>query len=700
MTGHRSKITLALTMGFGLLLAPSMATAKDPELAFHPAKPWFVGTAPASTQASTGAGLICSIQTEFNNGFIVKLGGSERWIETMVIDFRQDSFKSGDKYDVKLSVPGVKDKVVHANASKNNVLVMDLRGQKDLYHAMRDSGVFDMTLQDNHFRFYLTGLTKTSKEFEHCMAGGDAAPAKGDDVREANAEVNESIALEEKETKKLAMTEIKPEDPKPSAQIIPYTETEKLGDKTIEKKLIVPGEGEIPQAAADSEIETTVEATVDAPADGDKTPILMAKQEADKGRRLSEMLAEEIQQNPEIADVQTEPGIIKDKTEAAAEAKAEEKPVAVVEVEEVTVAPPVEAAIEEQATPAAAEKPAMSDSAIERVRQMAQAQLAEPPALSEPPVLDGTAVDAEAATTTTSADASAAVPLLAEPSTGAAADLTEDAAPAQPDVIVSSTPPAASTQETTTALLNEPGKPIIKKTKIEMAPITPETVGGAPVMDLTEEAAAQPPATTPPVIAPIEAAPPVAAPVDAGPQRIEVPKSPEMKITRQTARMDADFTNLASNEQPAADAPFQARPDGASARKIAELEAAMSDLQKQNASLNEELKLSLHESKEEGLTISSENWNLERATSRFNEAERQVRSLGDQIQKERAQCSMEKKDLETQLFDPQITSEQQLAKLAQLEQKLAEAQAQLDQQRQQYEQRLQAAAGRAPATAP
>lgn len=58
----------------------------------------------------------------------------------------------------------------------------------------------------------------------------------------------------------------------------------------------------------------------------------------------------------------------------------------------------------------------------------------------------------------------------------------------------------------------------------------------------------------------------------------------------------------------------------------------------------------------------------------FEEAERQVRRLGEQIRKERAKCALEKEELETMLFNPNLTETAQIAKLAELEEALAAAQ--------------------------
>ena len=64
---------------------------------------------------------------------------------------------------------------------------------------------------------------------------------------------------------------------------------------------------------------------------------------------------------------------------------------------------------------------------------------------------------------------------------------------------------------------------------------------------------------------------------------------------------------------------------------------------------------------------------------RYNEAERQLQKLGQQLQQERAQHAMERKELEAMLFDPQLTEQEQLARLNQLEQELEAARMQIRQ---------------------
>lgn len=191
---------------------------------------------------------------------------------------------------------------------------------------------------------------------------------------------------------------------------------------------------------------------------------------------------------------------------------------------------------------------------------------------------------------------------------------------------------------------------------------------------------------------------------------------PAYKMTKQTTKMEADFTDIAADvpadEPPAVDdaafvqasapssfepsAPDAIEPSSGAAGedfiqmrdKIRELEQEVGRLSKENNLLDTELKTSLKDSEDERLSVSSDNWNLERATMRYNEAERQIKRLGRQLQAARSQCTAEKQELETMLFDPQVTEQSQLSKLSALEQELANAQAELQNSQRRYEERI------------
>lgn len=123
-------------------------------------------------------------------------------------------------------------------------------------------------------------------------------------------------------------------------------------------------------------------------------------------------------------------------------------------------------------------------------------------------------------------------------------------------------------------------------------------------------------------------------------------------------------------------------------QKISSLEHQTKVLTDKNGALNEELQETLQDAQQERLSVSSDNWNLERATMRYNEAERQIQRLGRKLQTHQAQCDIEKSSLENMLFDPKVTGQQQLVKLSALENELNQTKSEMLRQQRRYEEKI------------
>lgn len=194
---------------------------------------------------------------------------------------------------------------------------------------------------------------------------------------------------------------------------------------------------------------------------------------------------------------------------------------------------------------------------------------------------------------------------------------------------------------------------------------------------------------------PEETPAPSSAPAQPQTKKSVVPKK-DFVVNKERMDVTADFTDL-DNVEPASASPTQSTVKRRSRTQTplsgnensSELKQRLAALAEENEALNEELMMALKESEAERMSITSENWDLERATMRYNEAERQLKKLGRQLQQERAQCSVEKRELEAMLFDPTLTDEKQMASLAELEDKLAAAQNELQRQRAHYEAQIQ-----------
>ncbi|MBI2233469.1 MAG: hypothetical protein HYU57_00330 [Micavibrio aeruginosavorus] len=111
----------------------------------------------------------------------------------------------------------------------------------------------------------------------------------------------------------------------------------------------------------------------------------------------------------------------------------------------------------------------------------------------------------------------------------------------------------------------------------------------------------------------------------------------------------------------------------ATVKALKEAEAKLSDTMRERDTLKAQIETLSQADADGRMKISSENWNLEQATQRFNEAEREIRRLGSAVEAERAKCAVEKKNLEYMLFDPKVANQEQISRLTTLEEELAKA---------------------------
>lgn len=489
MASFKQLITLG-TACASLLMASGASAQQDPQRPhFYPEKAWDVH----SLQTVSDYGGECIIQAEFNNGFILQLNGSSNWVQQLNLNIRQAAFEVGKNYDVGLVVPGSVTDVANGTSNRGNIITVPMKGKKTLYKSMRENAVLDVDIEDNKFRFFLTGFGTAAKRFEECMAGG--APGR--------------------------------------------------------------------TAATNPRDENTLGVSTDGMSD------------TQKDFMVNESIAfEQREQNGTISG-----------TSASIPA----------------VPPPVR-----EPQPIVQQNPAPTKNAGSRHERGSNLNFSSHRRLSE--------------------------------------QLAEEMEATYVEENLAKPPMDNFKQESTASKVSAPVDAVERK-PLEMPKAAPET------KDMM---------TPPPVTMP-------ASDVEAS-FSVEESSSFEdgAKVNKTVMRRDANFVQPRIEDA-----------DSAALARVVALEKKLDAARQENENLNDELKTSLKEGQKEHLSVASENWNLERVTMRYSESERQLKSLGQQLQKERAQHAMEKKELETMLFDPEVTSQEQLARLSKLERELAEAKAEL-----------------------
>lgn len=602
-------------------------TADEPELYFHPSAAWEVSK----------KDVMCSIGTTFNNGYIMRFSGDELWVDSMDINFKQDIFNPDQSYKVGLSVPGVENKTFQAQPASSRTLSVGLRKQKGFYQSLRDSAVLDLNVDGNEFRFYMTGFSTAAEKFERCMAGAIikdervAANALAERSEERNFMVNESIAMEEQAKANQSALSVSSKDIDAG--------DESLNDVTQTQNMVDLTDGADAPVVQGLDVKDTHKVgNVTVPAnDG------AASQEMPEAAEPTPVLDTKSALAEDVEPVSSTPS-----SEAILKVDADDP--ALDEMTEKTAASSGEAKLSEQLAQKIDENPEWLKSDRDKaLSDLARRQLEVPEGVKAMPIVPSKQAIEQADMDASESMEQAPVEMADDASDEMAANSAEDE---QADEIITFDPaPEAADVETAPAV--PPSDVEVSETLVPMEEEEPKD------------------------IAEVEAAPaPVVAPA---PVRETVRRSsPEPVVSTERFSGNADFSSDATQK------------DLDEMRKqIVRMENTITQLKEENVALNKELKSSLRASEEERLEIASDNWNLEQATKQYNEAERQIKRLGLELQKERARHAAEKNELEALLFDPQVTSEAQLARLAQLEAELAQVKLELEKERSRFQQQMQ-----------
>ena len=663
----KKRLSLSTTLQYGLklsafgliALAPFALAEPAPDYTFQPSAQWT--TSAQSQNIADAAVHSCAVSTTFNNGFIMTFDGSHKWVQSLQIDLRQAALERGKSYDVSLSVPGQTNISSRGIADSNNVLNINLNGQKKLYQAIRDNAVLDVGIEGNDFRFYMVNFQPAAKDFERCMAGGDIQTAASGEQLIASASsdpfgkitTNEAIAFEEAETQKISAGD--------SAATAAISEA-------------------IPDASAKGITENAEPIIANARSVAENANELRPAQ---TGQRFTESLAAQIEDNPDLvaldppADLKPEDLL----TEDAETLHQETLPA----TEDLAITDMVET---DQPEIAQAPTPQNTEQNTKNTPEPAKGKSLVIPSDIEEITLDETQDETKDETKPEPADIKTATIQPKTPSVPVASAETAGSNTTNSETLTADDlnrmQLARFNQPSSTAIIAAPATRIAQAPQPDAAaPVTDEEPFSQPLekvtsrkstedidisVQKTETAEAAEP-TTPDTLAPVPEK-------DVAIVETKRYVTPEFPTTTQNQKLEANFTKAEPSSGHDTTG-YNNDPD--IGRKISQLEKMIQELQAENTALEDELQASLKDTKQERMAISSENWNLERATMRYDEAERQLKSIGQQLQRERTQCQLEKQELEAMLFDPQITGQEQLARLATLERKLMEAEAKLRQ---------------------
>lgn len=169
LKAHVSRSALAV-MALGILLPAGAAQAQTP--VFTPSKQWQVGaTELTNIRGLEGVNLPCVLSNEYDNGFVVRFSGGGGQILAMAVDFRQEIFNRGNKYNAMLSIGNGYAKQVSASAFTNSTLIFNLRPLTEFYKKLQDGKTLGLDIEGNVLNLSLGDVAAALPTVERCYAG-------------------------------------------------------------------------------------------------------------------------------------------------------------------------------------------------------------------------------------------------------------------------------------------------------------------------------------------------------------------------------------------------------------------------------------------------------------------------------------------------------------------------------------------------
>ncbi len=112
--------------------------------------------------------------------------------------------------------------------------------------------------------------------------------------------------------------------------------------------------------------------------------------------------------------------------------------------------------------------------------------------------------------------------------------------------------------------------------------------------------------------------------------------------------------------------------EGSVRDQMRDLKGQLEIIESENKGLKQQLANLQTETEGGQLKVAGGNWDLQQATRRYQESQREIRRLGALLEQDRVKCQQEKKDIEYMLFDPEVAKPAQITMLNSLEDQVAQ----------------------------
>ena len=179
----KSCLFVAIMAGVAAVHAPAVHAQPvmgSPVPSFMPVGGWQVS--PTSLSEIRGLPKIklpCMMMTNYDNGYIVRLSGGGQSMLAMAIDFRQNVFVQGRKYNAVVNLNNGYTRNGEATAFSQSVLIFNVRPFNGFYQALQQASAMMINIENNAFEFSLGDLGAATQRLEACFSGNMSVPPTG-----------------------------------------------------------------------------------------------------------------------------------------------------------------------------------------------------------------------------------------------------------------------------------------------------------------------------------------------------------------------------------------------------------------------------------------------------------------------------------------------------------------------------------------
>jgi hypothetical protein len=170
MRHKRSKLHIAITMAALLSFNAQNVSAQDTKNAlFLPTSAWLVG--PAAFQGlPNDVKVPCVMTNQFDNGYNLRISGTDTNIMAVAVDFRRQLFEKGQSYDLGFKI-GTFERILSSTAHDETTLVVNTDQSEEMRSAMHDGKRLVVTFGKTGLPFSLAGARDGLSRMASCYSG-------------------------------------------------------------------------------------------------------------------------------------------------------------------------------------------------------------------------------------------------------------------------------------------------------------------------------------------------------------------------------------------------------------------------------------------------------------------------------------------------------------------------------------------------